>query len=329
MAQPGIDAQRAMREGRENRYSRWGGRKDKNWPNEAAKRLLVDRMIEIGHRPRFKIAKGCSVFTIGSCFARNIETKLSLRGFDVPTTRFSLPSKVREGKSSRPSAVLNKFTVHSIGNELDRILEGVEPTNRGFISEPDDLWFDPQATLTGALDWRTVNQLRDAIEATSVTIKDADVVFITLGLTESWLDTETGVYLNGGLPRRHMLRHVGRFRFVNFGYVDVLTELRRTIEMIQKHGKPTVKTVVTVSPVPLAATFSDQDVIVANNYSKSVLRVVAQDVGCMERVDYYPSYEMVMFSPRPFAWMEDQRHASIPIIDAVTDRFIELYVEGA
>lgn len=321
-----MDAKRAMAEGRDNQFRRWGGKKRKTWPNEAASRIRAEGAIEIGHRPRFGIAGGCSVFTIGSCFARNIEAKLEARGFDVPATRFSPPPGVREGKRGPPNAVLNKFTVHSIGNELDRVLEGVVPKNRGFIADEDGLWFDPQASYAGALDWQTANRLRDAIEATSATVKDADVVFLTLGLTESWLDTETGVYLNGDLPRRQMLLHPGRFRYVNFGYAELVVELRRIIGMIRKHGKPDVKIIVTVSPVPLGVTFSGRDIIVANNYSKSVLLAVAQDVLAMDGVDYYPSYEMVMFSPRSFAWAADYRHPSVAVVEAVTDRFIDLYV---
>ena len=40
-------------------------------------------------RPRFTFEDGCRIFTIGSCFARNIEQHLT--GYDLPTLRFSAP----------------------------------------------------------------------------------------------------------------------------------------------------------------------------------------------------------------------------------------------
>ncbi len=40
--------------------------------------------------PRFYLNSGAAIFTIGSCFARNIEEKLT--GFDLPTTRFAVPN---------------------------------------------------------------------------------------------------------------------------------------------------------------------------------------------------------------------------------------------
>lgn len=46
--------------------------------------------------------------------------------------------------------------------------------------------------------------------------------------------------------------------------------------------------VLTVSPVPLTATFTDKDVVTANMYSKSVLRTVALNVARMA-VAYAPS----------------------------------------
>jgi hypothetical protein len=47
----------------------------------------------------------------------------------------------------------------------------------------------------------------------------------------------------------------------------------------------------TVSPVPLYLTFSGEDIIVANTYSKSVLRAACDAVeNSREHVDYFPSY---------------------------------------
>jgi hypothetical protein len=77
---------------------------------------------------------------------------------------------------------------------------------------------------------------------------------------------------------------------------------------------------------PLGATATQEDVIVVNTYSKAVLRAaIAEFVGA-DDVDYFPSYEMVMFSPRHLAWQYDERHATDAMIGYVTQVFIDRYL---
>lgn len=55
-----------------------------------------------------------------------------------------------------------------------------------------------------------------------------------------------------------------------------------------------IKWILTVSPVPLAATHTSQHVLVANTISKSTLRLVAQyAANKFSNVFYFPSYEIV------------------------------------
>ena len=70
---------------------------------------------------------------------------------------------------------------------------------------------------------------------------------------------------------------------------------------------PQAKIIVTVSPVPLIATYEDRHVLVSNCYSKAALRVAAEEiVAARPDIAYFPSYEIVMANAhRNFA--EDQR----------------------
>ena len=57
---------------------------------------------------------------------------------------------------------------------------------------------------------------------------------------------------------------------------------------------PSAKVILTVSPVPLAATALDQHVLVSTTYSKSALRVACDELCSRFRhVAYFPSYEIV------------------------------------
>ena len=51
------------------------------------------------------------------------------------------------------------------------------------------------------------------------------------------------------------------------------------IKLLCNYCKNEIKIFISVSPVPLAATFSGKDIISANNYSKSVLRCVAEAIS--------------------------------------------------
>ena len=63
---------------------------------------------------------------------------------------------------------------------------------------------------------------------------------------------------------------------------------------ILREVNPSSKVIFTVSPVPLIATGTDDHVLSATVYSKSVLRVAAQEIKTkFANVDYFPSYEII------------------------------------
>ncbi len=97
--------------------------------------------------------------------------------------------------------------------------------------------------------------------------------------------------------------------------------------MVRRHHRDgDFQFVVTVSPVPLQATFTDQDVIVANAESKAVLRAAA---GAFARrhdnVSYFPSYEMVTHSHPDFALRPDRAHVEWAMVDRIMSSFIDAY----
>ena len=86
----------------------------------------------------------------------------------------------------------------------------------------------------------------------------------------------------------------------------------------------------TVSPIPLIATgrATDQHVIAANTHSKSVLRVVAEEIVANNKDAYYfPSYEMVTQCIKD-PWQEDDRHVTDATIAKVVQLFKYQFLEG-
>ncbi|MCL4674907.1 MAG: GSCFA domain-containing protein, partial [Pararhodobacter sp.] len=132
----------------------------------------------------------------------------------------------------------------------------------------------------------TIDAFRDCIS-------DARLFVFTLGLTESWVNAEGGYEYPmcpgtaGGTfdPDRHQFR--------NQSFDTVRAALEDAIHLMREIN-PTLRFLLTVSPVPLTATMSGQHVVTATMESKSILRAVAGDVARRDPfIDYFPSYEII------------------------------------
>ncbi len=155
---------------------------------------------------------------------------------------------------------------------------------------------------------------------------EADLVIITLGLTETWLDRTTRLAL-AEVPSPRLLKQYGnRFACKVLTYPECAAVIKSIYTILRKYDKPDLKIVITVSPVPLERTFSDQDVIVANMMSKSTLRSVAGAFAAVTNgVDYFPSLEAVMFSAPNLVWMKDQRNMEYFMVDRIISEFVHRY----
>ena len=69
----------------------------KNTPNifSAGNRISHNDFVKIFKKAKFKIEKKSEIFTIGSCFAREIEEKLHIAGMKIINMDYSLPEKYR------------------------------------------------------------------------------------------------------------------------------------------------------------------------------------------------------------------------------------------
>jgi hypothetical protein len=152
-----------------------------------------------------------------------------------------------------------------------------------------------------------------------------DVAVLTLGLIETWWDLQTGQTIEF---HPQMLRHPDRDRFAfrRLRYEEAYTAIEQSVSLILQ--EPARRILMTTSPVPLAQTFTQDDVIVANTYSKSMLRAVAGAiVECSDRVDYFPSYESVMLSKRNEVWTNDLVHIEPAFVGQIMSRVVLHYVD--
>jgi hypothetical protein len=119
-----------------------------------------------------------------------------------------------------------------------------------------------------------------------------------------------------------------RYNLHVLGYEENMKNMNEIYEILQKYGHPNLHIIVTVSPVPLLATFTDRDVVVANTFSKSVLRVVAEEWAAGKaNVNYFPSYEMVMNSQREVTWADDLRHVQGEVVQSIMGLLKKSYIK--
>jgi tetratricopeptide (TPR) repeat protein len=106
---------------------------------------------------------------------------------------------------------------------------------------------------------------------------------------------------------------------------DLVSSLEDLYNLLDRYGHPDFRLVVTVSPVPMNSTFSGKDVLSANSYSKSALRAAAEEFSFADRVDYFPSYEIVTLTDRNVSFTEDNIHVNSEIVGEIVERFVSKY----
>jgi hypothetical protein len=257
------------------------------------------------------------------------------RPFSTPRARSTAGRKAspRTGHGPGPGKApplnrtcFNKYDVHAMSHELKRVLNNEQYENEGLMELADGKWFDPHASSLDLFDLATALRNRKEIHAGTSRIREAEIVIFTLGLTESWKDARTGLAVNAPPPGRWLATRAERFVFVDHGYESILAEFLGLIDLIRRTCNPDMKFIVTVSPIPMSATFRNLDMLVAHAASKSVLRAVAEEAQRrFDYVDYFPAYEIVTHSPRQLVWEEDQMHVARSVGIHVAKQFATAY----
>jgi len=161
-------------------------------------------------------------------------------------------------------------------------------------------------------------------------VEQLDVFVFTLGLTEGWTSQVDGAAFPLCPGVAGGCFDASKHRFVNLRVHEVIDDLNEAIGFIRRH-KPPARFILTVSPVPLVATAEPRSVLVSTSYSKSVLRVAAEEVaGADDGVAYFPSFEIITGAHnkgRYFA--DDLRSVTEDGVRRVMELFFRHYTEGA
>ncbi|MCP1169771.1 GSCFA domain-containing protein [Limimaricola litoreus] len=278
--------------------------------------------------PSFAIEDGDTIFAIGSCFARNVERALDAAGRRIISREFEL-GEIGESLGDAAN-FFNKYSIHSVLNELGWALERDSFPGAEILYDNGGGRFSDAQLGMARLDFpvEKILDFRHRYLDAMARVAEADVVIVTLGYVETWYDRKLRLYLNVAPPQAAVKAEPERFEFRVLSYADVLDGLERLHALLLRHRQKSLKMLVTVSPVPLLATFREMDVLVANAYSKSVQRAAIEEfVTTREGVDYFPSYEFVTLSNPAVAWSRnDYRHVSPDLVNRIMSNVLDRYV---
>lgn len=246
----------------------------------------------------FRISKTDRVATAGSCFAQHISRTLVAEGFRYLVTepRPLTADAAEEGFGVFPARFANIYTVRQLLQLFQRAYGLYDPENPAW-RRPDGVWLDPfrpRIQASGFASAQGVERDRDAhLGAVRAMFEQCDVFVFTLGLTEAWVSLQTGaiVPLAPGVVSGDA--DDADYGFCNFDVAEMTADMLAFIDNLRRIN-PDVRLVLTVSPVPLIATYERRHVLVSTTLSKAALRVVADAVSrARPDVAYFPSYEII------------------------------------
>jgi hypothetical protein len=243
----------------------------------------------------FTIGRETRIASCGSCFAQHMSRILTERDYTYLITERSPEAGTGENYGVFPARTGNIYTVRQLLQTFTRAYGLFRPEDRAWTRE-DGALVDPFRPQIQAAGFPSVEALeadrKRHLAAVRAMFEDCDVFIFTLGLTEAWVSTRDGAVfpLAPGVAGGEM---GSGYAFQNMGVEEMVRDLRDFIRRLRVVN-PSVRLILTVSPVPLVATYEPQHVLTATTYSKAALRVVAEMVSRSEPdVCYFPSYEIV------------------------------------
>lgn len=261
-------------------------------------------------RTPFRLATQDRIATAGSCFAQHISRTLQQQGFHYLVTERGPASAgaMDENYATYPARFGNVYTVRQLLQLFERAFGLFDPLDRAWATGSGG-FIDPFRPRIQHGGFASIDALEDdrSVHLRSVQemFETCNVFVFTLGLTEGWASSHDGAVVPLAPGTVTEAADDASYRFHNFSVGEMEADFRRFLSLL-RHVNPTVKVILTVSPVALVATYEDQHVLVSNTYSKSALRVVAEAISTtVPDVAYFPSYEIITGAPSRSSFLAD------------------------
>ncbi|MCE1226837.1 MAG: GSCFA domain-containing protein [Geobacteraceae bacterium] len=272
---------------------------DTNLIQHDLKRVILDFVAaDLQNVPKF-ISKGTRFFTMGSCFAKNIAKALQKRSFHADY--LGITEQVN-------STYANRYFVDFLADKLPES----SPLSKRFYG------------LIG--EHYTVNELNELLIT-------CDVFILTLGVAPCFFDSETAKFV---MPRPTALNSralAEKYRFRTTSVAENVNNVVYLLSYVRKIN-PSVKIIISESPVPLHMTFEFRSAIMADCLSKSTLRVAAHEIvnnSDLKEIYYWPSFEIFRWLgchiANPVYGTDDGAswHVSEDLVNLTMECFIEMF----
>lgn len=285
------------------------------------------------YEKKFDILPEDRIATGGSCFAQHIGKRMQRSGFtymDAEPAPRLLPRAMHAdfGYGVYSARYGNLYTAAQLNQLYDRAF--------GTFSPADDIWetrgrwydaFRPNIEKNGFESRDEVVAARDThYAAVRRLFTEANIYVFTLGLTEAWVSKRDGAVYPTCPGTIAGTFDEARYAFRNFTAAEVIADLRAFIGKVRAIN-PTIRILLTVSPVALAATATRRHVLPATIYSKSVLRAAAGELSeTHDFIDYFPSFEIISSHPMRGMFFEPgMREVNPAGVDFVMSHFFKVH----
>ncbi|MBT8486947.1 MAG: GSCFA domain-containing protein [Phycisphaerales bacterium] len=278
-----------------------------------------------GETSGVRITRQTPIASIGSCFAREIKHWLQANGYAFIETA---TGPCTQAGSARYDRVYNTFTLRQ---EFERAFGVFEPVEDrwDFIDEDGKRrLLDPHRK---GVAWESEEEMAAELAEHKANVRQAfstaDILIMTIGQAEIWYHRADGSVYPLVPPVQVYDPASHAFRMTT--YEENLANLERVFDLFTaNNGGGHV--IITVSPVPLRATFRPMNSLIANTATKSMLRAVVDAfvTAHPDRVTYFPAYEIITLT-EPDAYEDDNRHVRPVAVDHIMKLFERWFVAPA
>ena len=246
-----------------------------------------------------KISHGDEVLFFGSCFSDHILQKGQQAGLKFLNTKF--------GTIFHPLP-LARIISKSLVKSKEAIV--FENNDRYYSWEASSKWNGNES-----------DSFKSEIESEYATVgeklKTAKFIFITLGTAKEYALSDGLVVANcHKMPADNFTSSLSKLKVLTESYTNLVHAL---------HAKfPDLEIVLTVSPVR-----HSKDGLTTNNRSKARLLLLCEELAQMDKVSYFPAYEMIVDELRDYRfYTSDLVHPNEEGIKYVWNKFRETYFDS-
>jgi hypothetical protein len=268
------------------------------WRSQVSGRTVSEINYDPSPKFTFDLSQDCFA-TAGSCFAQHFGRELSRRGgrlYFAEALHPLIPEGAEVGYGLFSARYGNIYTPRQLKELIEQafgmrepIFEWAQGSNKRYVDmlrprAPSDGFTSPEEACADRL--FHLSRVKNLFQ-------EASVFVFTLGLTECWENAQHGyVYpICPGVAAGEFDQRI--HRFINLTYAECIDDMRRVFGLILREN-PTLRILLTVSPVMLVASYENCGALQASMASKGILRAVAETCRKeWETVDYFPAYEII------------------------------------